>query len=107
MGTSLPTPPHWCLLIKLQSSGVCWAWPRRVWLRELYSIYRGEFVAKQSHAACIKQLPSDGFALISWYKQSELGSRIAVIYAASSIALAFSVCITLGYGKLTDYSKQC
>ena len=91
----------------LQASGFCWAWPSRVWLRELYSIYRGEFVAQQPRAACIKQLPSDVFALISWFKRSELGSHIAVIYAAATIALAFSVYITLRYGNLTDYSKQC
>ena len=43
----------------------------------------------------------------SWYKRSELGSRIAVIYSAATIAGAFSVYITLGYGNLTYYSKQC
>jgi len=30
-----------------------------------------------------------------------------VIISAATTALAFSVYITLGYGKLTDYSKQC
>jgi hypothetical protein len=99
---SLFTQPHWCLLTKLQASGFCWARPRRVCFRELYSIYRGEFVAQQPRAACIKQLPSDVFALISWYKRSELGSRVAVVYSAATIAGAFSVYIALGYRKLTD-----
>jgi hypothetical protein len=86
----------------LQASAFCWAWPRRVCSQELYSIYRGEFVAQQPRTACIKQLPSDVFTLISWYKRSELGSRVAVIYSAATIAGAFSVYIqvTLGYGKL-------
>ena len=87
----------------LQASGSCWAWPRRGWLRELYSIYRGEFSAQQPRAACIKQLPSDVFHSppISWYKRSELGSRVAVVVAAATIALAFSMYITFWYGKLT------
>jgi MFS family permease len=93
-------------LTKLQASGFCWAWPRPACFRELYSIYRGEFVAQRPLVACVKQLPSDVSALISWYKRSELGSRIAVIVSAATIALAFSVYITLGYGKLTDYI-QC
>jgi hypothetical protein len=46
---------------------------------------------------------SDVCVLISWYKRSELGSRIAVIISAATIAGAFSVYITLGYGKLIDY----
>jgi MFS family permease len=54
-----------------------------------------------------KQFSSDVFALISWYKRSELGSRVAVIFSAATIAGAFSMYITSGYGKLTDYSKQC
>ena len=32
---------------------------------------------------------------ISWYKRSELGSRIAVFFSAATIAGAFSVYITL------------
>jgi len=54
-----------------------------------------------------KRIPSDVFTVNSWYKRSELGSRIAVVYSAASIAGAFSVYITLSHGKLTDYFKQC
>jgi hypothetical protein len=55
-----------------------------------------------------KNVPSDVCALISWYKRSELGSRIAVIISAATIAGAFSVYITSGHGMpvLIDYSKQ-
>jgi hypothetical protein len=37
---------------------------------------------------------------ISWYKRSELGSRIAVFFSAATIAGAFSVYITLRQGSL-------
>lgn len=47
-----------------------------------------------------KQVRSDFCALISWYKRSELGSRIAVIFSAATIAGAFSAYIALGHGKL-------
>ena len=47
------------------------------------------------------------FLLISWYKRSELGSRIAVVFSAATIAGAFSVYITSSHGKLTDHSKRC
>jgi sugar phosphate permease len=53
-----------------------------------------------------KQVSSDVYALISWYKRSELGSRIAVIFSAATIAGAFSVYTSLGCGKLIDCSKQ-
>jgi sugar phosphate permease len=49
---------------------------------------------------------ADVFTVFSWYKRSELGSRVAVIFSAATIAGAFSVYITLRYGKLTDPSKQ-
>jgi sugar phosphate permease len=45
-------------------------------------------------------------ALISWYKRSELGSRIAVFFSAATVAGAFSGYITFGQGKLIDRSKQ-
>ena len=53
-----------------------------------------------------KQVPSDLRPLISWYKRSELGIRIAIFYSAATVASAFSVYITLGKGRLIDYSKQ-
>ena len=54
-----------------------------------------------------KEVPSDIFTVISWYKRSELGSRVAVVYSAATIAGAFSVYIALRPGKLADFSKQC
>lgn len=54
-----------------------------------------------------KEVLSDVFTVISWYKRSELGARIAVIFSAATVAGAFSVYISLGYGKLTDCCKQC
>ena len=55
----------------------------------------------------IKKAPSDAFTGISWYKPSELGTCVALIFSAATIAGAFSAYITLGCGNLTDYSKQC
>ena len=40
--------------------------------------------------------------VISWYKRSEPGSRLAVVFSAAAIAGAFSVYITLWYRRLTD-----
>jgi MFS family permease len=94
------------MLTKIQAFDFCWAWPRRVCFRESYFTYHGESAARQPHATCQKQVPSDACALISWYKRSELGSRIAVIFSAATIAGAFSVYITLGHEKLIDHSKQ-
>jgi hypothetical protein len=39
---------------------------------------------------CQKRAPSDADALLSWYKRSELGSRIAIFFSLATSAGAFS-----------------
>lgn len=92
----------------MQAFEFYWAWPRRVCIRGLYFTYRGEFfcTATPRHLPKNKFLLTFAHVLISWYKRSELGSRIAVFFSAATVAGAFSACITLGQGKRIDCFKQ-
>jgi hypothetical protein len=90
------------MLTKTQASDFCWAWLKLVCIRELYFTYRGEFAAQNPHITCQNKFLLLR-RLISWYKRSELGFRIAIFYSSATLANAFSEYIILCPRRLIDY----